>query len=99
MISDEFNTFGIDNTELTVELFLSWGMPAQYALAAGFHEDVGNFELGTGVTQRVAVLLYLADNIAKMCQSNEPMFELFETVIETSNTFTIDIGTLSLIHI
>jgi two-component system, cell cycle response regulator len=89
---DELEKFGIDSAELTTELFLSWGMPANYALAAGFHEDYANLVLGSGQTQRLAVVLYIASNIAKMCQSDEPLFEILELIVNTADKYDIDMG-------
>lgn len=84
--------FGIDSAEFTVELFLNWGLPAHYALAAGFHEDLGYVELGTGNTQRAAVLLFLAHTIAQMCQSSEAQPQLLNIVLDTAEQFGVDIG-------
>lgn len=92
MNSEELTKFGIDSAELTTELFLSWGMPANYALAAGFHEDYANLVLGSGQTQRLAVLLHIASSIAKMCQSDEPLFEVLESVMDTADKYEIDMG-------
>ena len=90
--ADELASFGIDSAELTTELLLSWGIPPHYALATGFHEDFNCVELGTGTTQRLAVFLYLADNIAKMCQSDAPLFEVLEDVVNTAEKFGIAFG-------
>ena len=59
--------FQIDSSELTVELFLDWGIPAHYALAAGYHNDLRSCELGTGETQRIVGLLNLSRNLAELC--------------------------------
>jgi len=95
---DEIALFGIESAELTSELFFSWGMPASYALATGFHEDIDHAELGTGATQRGAIILYMAHQIAQMCQSEEPHLELVEAVIDTAFKFSIDIGDFSKIY-
>lgn len=92
MNSEELTKFGIDSAELTTELFLSWGMPANYALAAGFHEDYANPVLGSGQTQRLAVLLSIASNIAKLCQSGDPLFEILELIVDTADKYEIDMG-------
>lgn len=94
----EVARFGIDSAELTSELFFSWGMPASYAIATGFHEAIDHLELGTGATQRAAVILYMAHQIALMCQSEEPLFELVEAVINTASAFSIEIGEFSKIY-
>jgi hypothetical protein len=63
----EKEQFGIDSSELTVELFLHWGLPAHYALAAGYHDDLGHGELGFGQTRKIAELLNLCRHIAEIC--------------------------------
>lgn len=88
----ELEKFGIDSSELTVELFLNWGLPARYALAAGFHEDLGYVELGTGTTRRAAVLLFLAHTIAQMCQSDKAQPELLNRVLDTAKEYAVDLG-------
>ena len=95
---DEIALFGIDSAELTSELFFSWGMPASYALATGFHEELDHVELGEGRTKRGAIILYMAHQIALMCQSEEPLLELLEAVIDTAAEFSIDIGEFSKIY-
>jgi HD-like signal output (HDOD) protein len=67
----EKETFEISSPELTVELFLDWGLPAQYALAAGFYNDLDYVELGTGTIRRIAGLLNLAHRIAENCRSEQ----------------------------
>lgn len=37
--AEERRCFELDSAELTAELFLSWGLPEIYALAAGLHEE------------------------------------------------------------
>jgi len=37
--AEERRYFELDSAELTTELFLSWGLPEIYAIAAGSHED------------------------------------------------------------
>ncbi len=91
----EREEFGIDSGELTVELFLNWGLPARYALAAGFHEDLGYVELGTGTTRRAAVFLFLAHTIARMCQSNKAQPLLLNKVLDTAKEYEVDIGEFS----
>ncbi len=90
--SSELESFGIDSSELTAELFLEWGMPAHYALAAGFHMDRNNVELGSGKIFRIAVILNIAHMIAQMCQSSEPQIELLDEIIKISEEFKIDFG-------
>ncbi len=63
----EKKRFEIDSSELTTELFLNWGLPAQYALAAGFHNDLNSVELGTGTTKKIAQLLNLSHQLAQIC--------------------------------
>ena len=68
----EKDRFQIDSSELTVELFLDWGLPAHYALAAGFHDDLDYAELGSGTTQKIAELLNLSHQLAKICHQAQP---------------------------
>jgi len=63
----EKEQFEIDSSELTVELFLDWGLPAHYALATGFHDDMEYAELGLGKTQKIAELLKLSHQCAEIC--------------------------------
>ena len=63
----EKEQFEIDSSELTVELFLDWGLPAHYALATGFHDDLDCAELGLGKTQKIAELLNLSRKFAEIC--------------------------------
>jgi two-component system cell cycle response regulator len=63
----EKEQFEIDSSELTVELFLDWGLPAHYALATGFHDDLDYVELGLGKTQKIANLLNLSRKYAEIC--------------------------------
>lgn len=91
----EFDEFGIDSAELTSELFFEWGLPVQYALAAGFHEDLGDVELGSEATLQTAVILYLAHQIAQMCQNMEPQPDLLDKLKTTAEKFDIEIGVFS----
>ncbi len=91
----EFNEFGIDSAELTSELFFEWGLPVQYALAVGFHEDLGDVELGSEVTLQTVVILYLAHQIAQMCQNTEPQPDLLDKFKTTAEKFDIEIGVFS----
>ncbi|THB73357.1 MAG: HDOD domain-containing protein [Desulfobulbaceae bacterium] len=88
--SEERARFGIDGGELTSELLLSWGIPVHYALAAGFHQDLAGGEFGTGQTSQIAVLLNLAGKIARLCQSEEPLLELFQEASLMAREFEID---------
>ncbi len=65
----ERSQFGIDGAELTTELFLDWGLPASYAYAAGFHEDLDMVELGDTTTRDVAELLNISCRIAHLCHN------------------------------
>ena len=88
----EGEAFGIDSAELTAELFLQWGLPAPYALAAGFHEDLDCMELGVGLTHKAAVLLNVAHQIALLCQSGAPQPEDISQVEATANAHGLDLG-------
>ena len=89
--------FGIDSAELTTELFLDWGLPAPYALAAGFHEDVGSVELGGATTKRIAELLYLSYQVAQLCHGAKPSPQSLETIEEMAMNFDVDKKDFSLI--
>lgn len=91
----EYAVFGIDSAELTCELFLDWGMPAPLALAAGFYQELGSAELGTGTTLRISAYLKLSDIMAEMCQSKEPMLEHLDALFEIGDTYQIEIGVFS----
>lgn len=81
--------FGIDSAELTTELFLDWGLPAPYALAAGFHEDLDNVELGKAKTKKAAELLYLSYRIARLCHGAKPSLQLLEDIEDMANGFGV----------
>ncbi len=66
-ISLERTLLGIDSAELTTELFLDWGLPAPYAMAAGSHEDLKADAIDELTTRRIAKLLYLSHQIALLC--------------------------------
>lgn len=89
--------FGIDSAELTTELFLDWGLPAPYALAAGFHEDVGSVELGGSTTKRIAELLYLSNQVAQLCHGANPSEQLLEAMEEMAMNFGVDRKSFSFI--
>lgn len=85
----EKDEFKITSSELTVELFLDWGLPAHYALAAGFHEDLAYAELGTGATQKIAELLNLSHQIAEICHQAHPSREQLGVLEKTAGKFAI----------
>ncbi len=87
--------FGIDSAELTTELFLDWGLPAPYALAAGFHEDLDNVELGDSKTKKAAELLYLSYRIARLCHGVRPSPQSIEDIEDMANGFNIVKGDFS----
>jgi two-component system cell cycle response regulator len=88
----EKEAFDIDSSELTTELFLDWGLPAHYALAAGFHEDLDSVELGQSTTQRVARLLHLSYQIAWICHSPKPLPDKLAEVEAMAEEFAIAPG-------
>lgn len=81
--------FGIESAELTTELFLDWGLPATYALAAGFHKDLDNVELGESKTKNVAELLYLSYLIAQLFHGTKPSPQSIEIIEEMANSFNV----------
>lgn len=86
----EKETFEIDSSELTVELFLDWGLPAHFALAAGFYEDLDADELGESTTKKVAELLNYAEQIALLCHSKHPSPKDLEAIEERATAFNIE---------
>jgi two-component system cell cycle response regulator len=88
----EKERFEIDSSELTVELFLDWGLPAHYALAIGFHDDLDCKELGLGKTQKIADLLNLSRKFAEIC-FRVPITSFQLRVVEkSSDKFDITAG-------
>lgn len=87
--------FGIDSGELTTELFLDWGLPAPYALAAGFHEDLGSVELGESTTKRVAELLHLSYRIARLCHGVKPSSQQIDMIEDMAHGFDVVKGEFS----
>lgn len=85
----EKDTFQIDSSELTFELFLDWGLPTPYALAAGFHDDLDSIELGTGTTQKIAELFNLAHHIAKICHHPQSAKEQLVVIESTAGQFNL----------
>lgn len=92
----ERTQFGIDSAELTTELFLDWGLPAPYALAAGFHEELDNVELGDSTTRRVAEMLHLSCRIARLCHSAKTSPRHLDMIENTARDFgmTKDFGSI-----
>lgn len=88
----EKDEFEISSSELTVELFLDWGLPAHYALAAGFHDDLGYVELGVGKTQAIAAILNLSRRIAEICHEKQPDPEELRAIEQTFGTLDILTG-------
>jgi two-component system, cell cycle response regulator len=86
----EKDRFQIDSSELTVELFLNWGLPAYYALAAGFHDDLNDAELGSGTTQKIAKLLNLSHQLAQLCLDEQPTRQQLLDIEETARKFDRD---------
>ncbi|MBU1418549.1 MAG: HDOD domain-containing protein [Proteobacteria bacterium] len=87
--------FGIDSGELTTELFLDWGLPASYALAAGFYEELDSVELGESTTKRVAELLYLSYRIARLCHGVKPSPEHLDLIENMAHGFDVVKGDFS----
>jgi two-component system, cell cycle response regulator len=93
----EKKQFQIDSSELTVELFLDWGLPAHYALAAGFHDDLSYTELGTGQTQKIAELLKLSRQLAEICLHGPPTRTHLAVVENTAQKFDIPEGQFGIV--
>jgi HD-like signal output (HDOD) protein len=93
----EKEEFEISSSELTVELFLDWGLPAHYALAAGFYDDLDYAELGVGATQHIAELLNLSRRIAAICHDAQATKEQLLAIEAAADRFAIDAGDFGLV--
>jgi len=85
----EKERFEIDSGQLTVELFLNWGLPTHYALAAGFHDDLAYAELGTGTTQTIAELLNLSHQLADISLHLQPTQAQFSALVQNAEKFNV----------
>jgi len=88
----ERKEFGIDGAELTIELFLDWGLPASYALAAGFHEDLDSIELDNSRTKDIAKLLQLSFRIVFLSQSSEQTSQWLDATESMSYDLGVSLG-------
>ena len=86
----EQEQFEISSSELTTELFLDWGLPAPYALAAGFYDELDLIELGTGHTQKIADILKLSDQMSNLCHLAQPTSEQLYSFEKASREFGIN---------
>ncbi|MGB3209603.1 MAG: HDOD domain-containing protein [Desulforhopalus sp.] len=93
----EKEQFGIDSSELTAELFIDWGLPTHYALAAGFHDDLNCVELGTGKTQKIAQLISLSHQFAEICFHISPTRAQLNVIAKKAQKFEIAEGHFSII--
>lgn len=89
----EKEAFGLDSADLTVELFLDWGLPAHFALAAGFHDTLNSDELGESITREVAELLNFAEEVAKLCHNRKPSRSELEETENRALAFQLEQGT------
>lgn len=93
----ERTLLGIDSSELTTELFLDWGLPAPYAIAAGSHEDLNANILDELNTKRVAELLHISYQIALLCNGikvSRREFKTFEKMIQKLNCMNVNFSTI-----
>jgi HD-like signal output (HDOD) protein len=88
--SMEKHDFHIDSSELTIELFLDWGLPAHYALAAGLYDDLENNELGSGKTKKIAELLNTAQQISRICMESHPHPEQLKNIANAAKKFGVN---------
>jgi len=88
----EKDEFEIDSSELTVELFLDWGLPAHFALAAGFHNDLDYAELGLGTTLMIAKLLNISYAIARFCHQSQHSKDQIEALEKEALQFGIKLA-------
>ena len=61
-------------------------------MAAGFHDDLSYVELGTGMTQKIAELLNLSHQLAKICMQAQPTRAILRTIEKTAQKFDIGEG-------
>ena len=83
-------SFQIDSSELTIELFLDWGLPVHFALAAGFYDDLENNELGSGKTKQIAELLHAAKHISRICMESHPLPEQIKNIENVAKKIGVD---------
>lgn len=74
---------------------MDWGLPAPYALAAGFHEELDSVELGESTTRRVAELLHLSYRIALLCHGIKPSPEYLDMIENMAHGFDVVEGDFS----
>ena len=86
----EKEAFGLDSADLTVELFLDWGLPAHFALAAGFHDSLDSDELGESTTRDIAEILSFAEKITMLCHSENPSSKDIEALEEMALALRIE---------
>lgn len=91
----EYALFEIESSEMTIELFLDWELPAHLALATGFYQGLCTVELGSDITLRTAVYLKIADMMAEMCQSKEPLLEHIDSIFSIAESYQVEIGVFS----
>jgi two-component system, cell cycle response regulator len=93
----ERDLLGIDSAELTTELFLDWGLPAPYAMAAGSHEDLNAYNLDESTTERVSEILHISHIIALLSNGikiSKRGFKTFEKMIIKLNGINHDFSTI-----
>jgi HD-like signal output (HDOD) protein len=96
-INREIASFGIDSAELTTELFLDWGLPAPYALAAGFHEDLSTADLGQSTIRNVTELLHISYVVSLLCHGakvSRQWLDATENMIQRLEGINDEFGTI-----
>ncbi len=85
----ENEVFGYDHHTVTAELLLDWGIPEEYAQAAGLHERYGMETSSDRPVAELAGLLFLAQRIADICLLELPQTGTLVPVEDLAEKFSI----------
>ncbi|MDR3088686.1 MAG: diguanylate cyclase [Desulfobulbaceae bacterium] len=81
LLSEEKSAFGLNQHELTVELFHEWGLPRLFGQVAALHTFSPDIETSAETPARLIELLYMAHKISEICLAdplNQRDFALVE---------------------
>lgn len=96
LLEAEQQTFELDHHQLTAEMFLDWGLPNKFALAARLHESFqpeNDDEHNT--TNRLTELLHLSLQIANICVFDLPLTRPLHAIEKMAETFGVPSHTFS----
>jgi diguanylate cyclase (GGDEF)-like protein len=85
----ENEVFGYDHNTVTAELLLDWGIPEEYAQAAGLHERYGMETISDRPVAELTGLLFLARRIADICLLELPQTGTLVPVEDLAEKFSI----------